>query len=310
MPTATPGYRGRFAPTPSGPLHFGSLVAALGSLLTARAQGGEWLVRMEDLDPPREAPGAADDILRTLEAFGLTWDGEVVYQSRRLEAYREAVERLRHEGHAYPCGCSRRDLVRLPDGRRIYPGTCRSGLGGKAPRALRVRCEGATVAFVDGLQGPVEQDLEREFGDFPVVRADGYYAYHLGVVVDDAAQGITEVVRGADLLTATPSQIHLQRLLGLPTPAYHHLPVAVDGAGLKLSKQTLAAPVDRREPVLTLVHTLAFLGQAPPADLADADLDGVWAWALSHFDPSRVPAVRQRPLHSVFETTESESDER
>src|SRR5688572_24246508 len=246
-------YRGRFAPSPTGPLHFGSLVAAVGSFLEARTRGGDWLVRMEDLDPPRVAPGAAGDILRTLRACGMEWDGAVACQSARSEAYHAALHRLREQGKVYPCACSRREVadsaVAGVDG-PVYPGTCRAGLpDGKTARALRVDTRGAAVAFDDAVQGHIEHDLEREFGDFVLYRADDVYAYQLAVVVDDAEQGITDVVRGADLLGSTPRQIHLQKLLGLGGPGYVHLPVAVNAAGEKLSKQTYAPPVDATNPV-------------------------------------------------------------
>jgi len=289
-------YRGRFAPSPTGPLHFGSLVAAVGSYLEARARGGEWLVRMEDLDLPRVVPGAAEDILRTLEAYGMGWDGEVLYQSSRDEAYGAALRELERLGAAYPCACSRKEIADsslVGSGELIYPGTCRSGLpAGRTARAQRVRVEGPEIVFQDRLQGLVRQALQTAAGDFVVRRADGLFAYQLAVVVDDAAQGITEVVRGADLLDSTPRQIYLQRLLGLPTPGYLHLPVAVNSAGEKLSKQTLAPPLDKANPMPILMQVLAFLHQAPPAELADADLDSFWRWAVAHWQPQAVPQVR------------------
>jgi glutamyl-Q tRNA(Asp) synthetase len=262
-------YRGRFAPSPTGPLHFGSLVAATGSYLDARSRGGEWLVRIDDLDSPRVIPGAADDILQTLEACGMEWDGPVVYQSARHDAYRHAVERLQQQGLVYPCSCSRREIAdsALPglEG-YVYPGTCRSGLReGKRARAWRVRTERATAAFDDAVQGPVAQDLERDSGDFVVKRADGVYAYQLAAAVDDADQGITHVVRGADLLASTPRQIYLQRLLDLATPRYAHLPVAVNAQGEKLSKQTHAAPLNRTNVLPALAAALDFPRASPAA---------------------------------------------
>jgi glutamyl-Q tRNA(Asp) synthetase len=263
-------YTGRFAPSPSGPLHMGSLVAALASWLDARAAGGRWLVRIEDLDRPRCAPGADHAILRSLARLGLDWDGEVVRQSERLALYREALERL--GALTYWCGCSRREIadssLRLAaDGAHVYPGTCRGGAA-RAARALRVRTTREVIAFVDRVQGPQEQVLERDIGDFVLYRADGLFAYQLAVVVDDAAQGITDVVRGADLLDSTPRQIFLQRLLGLSTPRYLHVPVALDAAGEKLSKQTRALPLDASP--LALQQALAFLGQPPASSLAEA----------------------------------------
>ena len=286
-------YRGRFAPSPTGPLHFGSLVAAVGSYLEAKSRGGAWLVRMEDLDPPREQPGAADAILRTLEACGMAWDGNIMYQSQRSEAYRAALARLEAQGLVYVCGCSRREIADSglgPDGALIYPGTCRNGLApGKTPRATRVRVDHETIEFEDAVQGKIRQDLAAEVGDFVLLRADGLYAYQLAVVVDDAEQGITDVVRGADLLDSTPRQIYLQRLLGLPTPRYLHLPAAVNAAGEKLSKQTRAAPVDERDPVPVLAQVMDFLGQAPPAQLRRAPLAEFWRWALAHWDAKHIP---------------------
>ncbi len=289
-------YRGRFAPSPTGPLHFGSLVAAAGSYLEAKTRGGEWLLRMEDLDTPREQPGAADGILRTLEACGMTWDGSVMYQSRRSAAYRAALARLEAQGLVYVCGCSRREIADSglgPDGALIYPGTCRNGLAaGKKARATRVRVDHEPIGFEDAVQRKIHQDLAAEVGDFVLLRADGLYAYQLAVVVDDAEQGITDVVRGADLLDSTPRQIYLQRLLGLRTPRYLHLPAAVNAAGEKLSKQTRAAPVAARDPVPALAQVMDFLGQSPPALLRRAPLPEFWSWALAHWDAARIARVR------------------
>src|ERR1035441_4169296 len=292
-------YRGRFAPSPTGPLHFGSLVAAVGSYLEAKSRGGLWLVRMEDLDQPREQPGAADAILRTLEACGMSWDGNIMYQSKRSEAYRAALARLEAQGLAYVCGCSRREIADSglgPDGALIYPGTCRNGLApGKTPRATRVRVGHELIEFEDALQGKIRQDLAAEVGDFVLLRADGLYAYQLAVVVDDAEDGITDVVRGADLLDSTPRQIYLQHLLGLRAPRYLHLPAAVNAAGEKLSKQTRAAPVDERDPVPVLAQVMDFLGQAPPAQLRRAPPAEFWRWALAHWDAKHIPRERSLP---------------
>ena len=292
-------YRGRFAPSPTGPLHFGSLVAAVGSFLDARKRGGEWLVRMEDLDPPREAPGAAEAILRTLEAYGFEWDGKVVFQSRRSAVYSAALARLEHEKAVFRCACTRREISDSAlslAGEPIYPGTCRGGLPpGRAARAVRVRVDRGVVAFEDALQGRIEQNLAREVGDFVVRRADGLFAYQLAVVVDDFEQGITDVVRGADLLASTPRQILLQRLLGYPRPRYMHLPVAVNRNGEKLSKQTLARPLAIEEAPAQLARALRFLGQEPPADLAAADVAEVWSWALSSWRSDAIPRQRSLP---------------
>jgi glutamyl-Q tRNA(Asp) synthetase len=297
VPNAEPRYRGRFAPSPTGPLHFGSLVAALGSYLDARAQGGEWLVRMEDLDPPREVPGAAADILRTLEALGLGWDGTVVRQSERGEAYATALARLERGGATYPCACTRKEVgdaaLAGSDGSRVYPGTCRHGLpASRAARATRVRVGDAEVEFHDALQGRMGQRLALDVGDFVLRRADGLIAYQLAVVVDDAAQGITDVVRGADLLDSTPRQILLQRLLGVPTPRYLHLPVATDAAGEKLSKQTLAAPLELARPGAALVAALRFLGQRPDPRHVDAAPAELLASAAASWDRASIPRVR------------------
>ena len=285
---------GRFAPSPTGPLHFGSLVAALASWLDARRAGGRWLVRMEDLDLPRVMPGAADTILRQLEAFGLHWDGEVVFQSRRAARYAAALEKLGPQ--AYPCACSRKELedsALAIDGARVYPGTCRDGLAasrrGRASYALRLRTDEEVIAFVDRLQGPQAQRLARDVGDFVLRRADGLHTYQLAVVVDDADQGVTDVVRGADLLDSTARQVLLQRRLGLPTPRYLHVPVVVDDRGEKLSKQTHAPDAKREH----LRAALVFLGHAPPADLVPPEL---LAWALAAWDPARVPAARALAL--------------
>ena len=296
----TTSYVGRFAPSPTGPLHFGSLLAALGSCLEARIHGGRWLLRMEDVDEPRCSQEAADRILRALEQCGFAWDGPVVMQSECKALYRDALDHLRAVGLAYPCACTRRELADsalAPDGATIYPGTCRNGLPpGKQARAWRLKVADETICFDDALQGRCCQDLGREVGDFVLLRADGYFAYQLAVVVDDAEQGITHIVRGADLLASTPRQIHLQSRLGLPTPAYAHLPVAVDAAGEKLSKQTLAAPVQAGAPVL--VDALAFLGQRPPADLRSAAIEDIWAWAMDNWTLAAVP--RRRALCTEF----------
>lgn len=297
---ASAPYRGRFAPSPTGPLHFGSLIAATGSYLEARAHGGAWLVRMEDLDPPREVPGAADAILKALEIYGFEWDGKVEYQSRRSAFYEAALARLQETGRLYPCGCTRKEIADSAlqgiDG-PVYPGTCRNGLApGKAPRAWRVKVDPGEIVLEDAIQGTVRQNLVSDTGDFVLKRADGLYAYQLAVVVDDGDQGITHIVRGADLLDSTPRQIYLQQKLGLTTPQYAHLPVATNLAGEKLSKQTLAAPLDLARPTLPLWQALAFLGQQPPQALANARLDELWNWAMEHWNIGRVPGKRSIAL--------------
>jgi len=262
-------YRGRFAPSPTGPLHLGSLVTALASWLDARAHGGDWLVRIEDIDYPRCVNGADTDILRTLALLGLHPDEQPVWQSRRETLYADALRRLDATGHLYPCGCSRKEiadsLVHVRERHQTlgYPGTCRHGLHGKLPRAWRVRVPDGTAAIIcfdDRWQGRQCQNLETELGDFVLRRADGLWAYQLAVVVDDAAQAITHIVRGADLLDSTPRQIHLQHLLGMPTPAYLHVPVVVNAAGEKLSKQSGAQALDTTTPLATLRQAGAHLG--------------------------------------------------
>ncbi|MFP4146322.1 MAG: tRNA glutamyl-Q(34) synthetase GluQRS [Halorhodospira sp.] len=281
------GFRTRFAPSPTGPLHFGSLVAALGSWLAARLRDGAWHVRIEDLDPPREAPGATDAILRTLEAYGLTWDGEVVYQSQRSAAYAEAVEQLLDQGAAFPCACTRREVqaasARHGPAGLVYPGTCRNGLPpGREGRSIRVRTDGTPpIRFEDGAEGVVTCELASEIGDFVIRRADGCYAYHLACAVDDGEGGFTHVIRGRDLLACTPPQIHLQRLLGLPTPYYHHLPLALNPEGQKLSKQNRAPPLEETNPAPALVDALQLLGYRPPSSLRQAVPAEVLAWALA-----------------------------
>lgn len=293
------GYRGRFAPTPSGPLHFGSLVAALGSHLEARVREGEWLVRIEDVDPPRVVAGAADDILRTLEAFGFEWDGPVMYQSQRGAAYRDGLERLLGQDRVYPCTCSRRQLAaqarRGVDG-PVYPGACRARRPGAVPAALRLRVPQGRIVFEDTLLGRIACDVAAECGDFVLRRADGVWTYQLAVVIDDAEQGITHVVRGADLLASTPRQIMLQRLLDLPTPAYLHLPVVLDPQGDKLSKQTLAEPVDARNPLPALLAAFTFLGM--PADRSVGTVAEFWAMARSLWSSERLPTVRGKRMPS------------
>ncbi|MDX5364566.1 MAG: tRNA glutamyl-Q(34) synthetase GluQRS [Pseudazoarcus pumilus] len=297
-------YTGRFAPSPTGPLHFGSLVAAAASWFDARARGGRWLLRIDDVDTPRCVPGAAEDILLTLQRFGLQWDGEPVWQSRRTEAYRAAFEQLRAAGHIFPCACSRKELADsalAPDGSRIYPGTCRSGLPpGRAAHAWRVRVGNAVVRFDDDLQGRQREDMARAVGDFVILRADGLFAYQLAAVVDDAEAGITDIVRGADLLASTARQLHLQRLLDLPQPRYAHVPVALSAAGEKLSKQTLARAIDDVAPSLALHAALDFLGQQPPSGLACAPLAEVLEWGIAHWRIGAVARTTGRPAPGTF----------
>jgi len=289
-------YRGRFAPSPTGPLHFGSLVAAVASYLEARQQRGEWLLRMEDLDTQRNMPGAADSILRSLEAFGFEWDGPVIYQSDRDDLYAGALSKLQQNGLLYPCGCTRKEIadsaIHGIEG-AIYPGTCRNGLPpGKNARAWRIRTEDRTIGFDDAIQSHIAQNLARDIGDFVLKRADGFYAYQLAVVVDDADQGITHVVRGADLLDSTPRQIYLQQVLGLPAMHYAHIPVVLNAQGEKLSKQTQAAAVDDRQPATQLWQALDFLQQSPPATIRNAPLADIWQWADQNWQLSRIKPTK------------------
>jgi glutamyl-Q tRNA(Asp) synthetase len=290
-----PATIGRFAPSPTGPLHVGSLVAALASWLDARAAGGRWLVRMEDLDRPRCDPGAAATILRQLEAYGLTWDGAVIYQSQRDAAYAAALDALRAQGAVFACTCSRSQLAQAPrnaEGETVYPGTCRlHAVPRMEKHAWRVRVENVSAHFDDHIHGALRQELAVEVGDFVVKRADGLFAYQLAVVVDDAFQGVTHVVRGADLLWNTPRQIYLQGLLGLPTPSYAHVPLVTNAAGQKLSKQTLAPALPERGRRMVLAQALAALGHPLPADLIGASPAELLAWASAHWCIENVPRV-------------------
>jgi glutamyl-Q tRNA(Asp) synthetase len=276
-------YVGRFAPSPTGPLHIGSLVTAVASYLHARQARGEWLVRIEDIDPPRELPGAADSILHTLEALELEWDRAVLYQSSRLAAYGAVAERLLEEQLAFRCRCSRSEIRAHGEGQAIrYPGTCRERRLPPGDTAVRARVDPGLVTFADGLQGQVETDVAATSGDYVIVRRDGLPAYHLAVVLDDSEQGVTTVVRGVDLLESTPVHVHLQRVLGLTTPLYYHLPVVVNEQRQKLSKQTGAQPVATGEAGVA-ARVLALLGLAVPHELAVERPGIVWRWALAHW---------------------------
>jgi glutamyl-Q tRNA(Asp) synthetase len=293
---------GRFAPSPTGPLHFGSLVAALASYCDARAQGGRWLVRIEDVDEPRSRASAERAILAALVRYGFRWDGDIVRQSERTAHYVAALERMRKAGLVYACACTRRDMERAPlnaGGERIYPGTCRdAALDPRTPQAAqRARIAPCIVEYVDALQGPQRQDIAREVGDFIVRRADGWFAYQLAVVVDDALQEVTSVVRGADLLPSTPRQIFLQRALGVATPAYLHVPVAVNAAGEKLSKQTGAAPLPD-DPVPALMSAWKFLDQPMPASMP-ASAEAFMAHAVAAWTRGRLPPTAMLPAPRV-----------
>jgi glutamyl-Q tRNA(Asp) synthetase len=291
---------GRFAPSPTGALHTGSLVAAVGSWLMSKRLGGRWLLRMDDLDTPRQVPGMADDILRTLEEFGLAWDGEISWQSRHREDYRQAFEQLQKLGLIYPCGCSRREIAQAAsaphpeDDTVLYPGTCRDGMLPGAPvRSWRIRVMDEEICFDDLSRGVICQNLLRSCGDFALRRGDGEFAYQLAVVVDDAMMGINQVVRGDDLLSSTSRQIYLQRLLGLPQPQYCHLPLVTGPGGAKLSKRDNLVSHglsnwSGREWAL-LWNVLRFLGQAPPQELAGESCREILQWGADHFDAARIP---------------------
>jgi len=278
---------GRFAPSPTGSLHFGSLVAAVGSYLEAKSVNGSWLVRIEDIDPPREVAGSSAGIIDDLQRFGLSADGPRLYQSNRTDAYQDAVNQLQASKRAYPCGCSRKDLPASG----IYPGTCRDGIpAGKQPRAIRFRLDNSICEFDDRVQGHMSESPASSCGDFVIKRADGLFAYQLAVVVDDDFQAITQVVRGADLLDSTCRQIALQKALGIEQPDYMHLPVAVSADGKKLSKRDQTDPVGQKDPAYALRLALHFLGQQAPMGLS---LDSLWVWALEHWDSTRIPRQKE-----------------
>ena len=281
---------GRFAPSPTGDLHFGSLVAAVGSYLEAKSRGGTWLVRVEDIDPPREVAGSAERIIADLDRLGMRPDGPILHQSQRLDAFESALKKLLAAGLAYPCACSRKDL---PDS-GLYPGTCRNGIApGKRPRSVRFNVGDNHCAFDDDIQGRVEEHPATSSGDFVIRRADGLYAYQLAVVVDDAFQGITQVVRGADLLDSTGRQICLQKALGYPTPNYMHLPVAATADDRKLSKRERSDPVRHQDPAYAVASALIFLGHEPPRAYT---LQGLWDWALENWSSDLIPRRKTIPM--------------
>ena len=299
-------YIGRFAPSPTGPLHFGSLVAAVASYCDAKSHGGQWLLRMEDLDKPREVADAADNILRSLEAFGFEWDAAILYQSQRNEIYEEYLHNLKRKGLIYACTCSRKEIADSSvasgvDG-AIYPKTCINKMLENLPsnfNAPTIRINACSwrinvdnvqkITFVDAIQGDISQNLPTQVGDFILKRKDGFFAYQLAVVVDDALQNITHIVRGADLLDSTPRQIYLQNLLDFTLPHYAHVPVASNATGEKLSKQTLAKPIESGIASHLIVEALSFLGQMPPLALKNASLAECWHWAIKHWNLASVP---------------------
>ncbi len=297
MSVTTPTYRGRFAPSPTGPLHFGSLIAAVASYLDAHTHNGEWLVRMEDVDELRNVPGAADDILLTLEAHGFEWYGSVIYQTQRKQAYTDALQQLLDQGLVYRCVCSRRDLREQAEHGPlglIYPGTCQNQAHAEEhEHALRIRTRNQHIEFEDAIMGLYGHNPHRDLGDFIIRRRDGLFAYQLAVVVDDAWQGITDIVRGYDLLNSTPRQIYLQQCLHYPSTRYAHLPIAVNAQGDKLSKQTHAPAIDRKQPVANLVKVMDFLNQQPPSDLEQVSLNEFWQWARTNWDLKKIPRQSQ-----------------
>lgn len=295
-PASASPYIGRFAPSPTGPLHFGSLITALASYLDAKAQGGKWLVRMEDIDPPREQPGAADAILRCLEDHDLEWDGPIIYQSQRHQAYQECLEQLRKNHWVYPCGCNRQGLAAMGG---IYDGHCRSRpVDLSKPYSLRLKLYDIPdrpfpdlICFNDLIQGPQAQNLRTQAGDQIIKRRDGFYAYQLAVVVDDIYQGVTHIVRGSDLLEVTGRQLFLFRLLDAPLPAFGHLPLAIHPNGQKLSKQNHARPISAEQAGNNLWRALEFLGQNPPADLAHASTANILDWGLHHWRRDKITGL-------------------
>lgn len=295
--TPTAAYCGRFAPSPTGDLHFGSLVAALASWLRARHAGGAWLLRIDDIDPPREVAGSAGAILDALAKLGLMADGAVMRESARAGAYAAALQHLRDAGHVFPCWCSRSDIeaARAVHHTLHRDGRCLAPARRDRPPAWRLRVPDTDITFRDALQGRQTQNVRAAVGDFVLQRADGVWSYQLACVVDDAALGVTEVVRGCDLLESTPRQILLQRMLGVPTPAYAHLPLAVDADGAKLAKSSAAPAVDTRDPVATLSHALRFLGQRVPAAKDTATLLHT---AARQFDPAPLRGITARRVDS------------
>jgi glutamyl-Q tRNA(Asp) synthetase len=284
---------GRFAPSPTGPLHFGSLVAAVASYCDARQRGGQWLLRIEDVDSTRTIKGASDDIMRTLAAYGFAWDGEVVYQSRRSALYEQVLEQLQARALVYACTCSRKEIADSSTMQgiegAIYPGTClRHAVAADTAAAWRLKTQAAPISFSDLIQGRQQHALASAIGDFVLKRADGVFSYQLAVVVDDALQGVTHIVRGADLLNSTTRQIYLQQLLGYPTPQYAHIPLVTNGDGQKLSKQTLAQALPADNVKATLIAALLFLQQPLPDNVDRYAVDAIWQWAISHW---RLPQI-------------------
>lgn len=301
-------YRGRFAPSPTGLLHFGSLIAAVGSYLQAKSQHGEWWLRIEDIDPPREVAGASAAFLRILDILGFEWD-HLSYQHNHYQNYADALTELKARGLLYGCACSRKQLAEQYPDSKIYPGICRHGLpAGKSARSLRIRAELDELSFEDCLQGQQHIDFQNEIGDFIVMRADGLYAYQLAVAVDDVLQEISEVVRGCDLLDSTFSQIYLQQQLGYRPPQYLHLPIAADSAGHKLSKSTGAAAVTENNGMIQLWQALQFLGQNPPIALQQSNPDEFWHWAIHNWQAANIPKTHEIKLNDQHLSADTNSN--
>lgn len=287
-------YKGRFAPSPTGAVHFGTLLAAVGSYLQAKKNNGEWIIRMEDVDLTRKVDGADTDILHTLEAFGFEWQGEILYQSTQNEYYENTSQQLVEQSLVFPCLCTRKQLTE--SGSNLYPGSCRSRqLPEKNDHSLRMIARDINITFNDAVMGRQSQNMAQQCGDFIIRRRDGLFAYQLAVVVDDAMQGITEIVRGADLLDSTPRQIYLQQLLDYKTPTYCHLPLAVDSHGNKISKSEGAAKVNIKNKEKLLCKTLEFLAQKPPVDLVNCSINDIWQWAIANWNIHAVPQNKHRP---------------
>ncbi len=291
---------GRFAPSPTGPLHFGTLLAALGSYLLTKCSGGNWLLRIEDLDPPRVIPGSADAMLSLLEQLGFEWDGEIVYQSQRSERYRQVLDQLRQHGQVFDCSCSRREILASAphpgEEGPVYPGTCRNGVrGSRAERAVRLRVPDENISYRDGVLGEQNQNLEKKVGDFVLHRVDGLFAYQLAVVVDDIDAGITQVVRGADLLSSTPRQIYLYRCLDIVPPNYFHLPLAFGNNNKKLSKRNGDIGLITMENGSNMLwRALEFLGQSPAEELFDSTPGELLHWGKENFNAERIPAENRQ----------------
>ncbi len=288
-------YIGRFAPSPTGPVHFGTLIAAVGSYLQAKKNNGVWLLRIEDVDITRKIEGADVDILNTLEAFGFEWQGDIVYQSERSEYYQQALDQLITQSLVFPCICSRKQLAESNSD--VYPGTCRDRkLPEKNQHALRLQAKDISIKFNDTVMGAQSQNIKQQCGDFIIRRRDNLFAYQLAVVVDDALQNITEIVRGADLLDSTARQIYLQQLLHYPTPDYCHLPLAIDATGNKISKSEGAVKIDINNKEKSLISALNFLGQQAPAELVKSNINDIWKWAIDNWDIGQVPKTKSSQI--------------